>query len=50
MEDTLLLRRGVPAKSNAQLIERLVDVDGSLEREPASVTEVEKRLRLDSRN
>lgn len=37
MEDTLLVRRGVPADSNAQLVERLAAVARSLEREPADV-------------
>ena len=46
MEDTLLLRRGVPAASNAELVERLVAVARSLEREPATVSEVEQRLML----
>ena len=49
MEDTLMLRRGVPAESNAQLVERLAAVARSLEREPASVTEVEERLALPRR-
>jgi 3-keto-5-aminohexanoate cleavage enzyme len=49
MEDTLMLRRGVPATSNAELVERLVAVARSLEREPATVAEVEKRLRLPAR-
>jgi 3-keto-5-aminohexanoate cleavage enzyme len=34
MEDTLLLRRGVPANSNAQLVERLAALARALEREP----------------
>jgi 3-keto-5-aminohexanoate cleavage enzyme len=46
MEDTLMLRRGVPATSNAELVERLVSVARSLEREPATRAEVEERLRL----
>jgi 3-keto-5-aminohexanoate cleavage enzyme len=46
MEDTLLLRRGVPAGSNAQLVERLVTVARALEREPAGITETEQRLSL----
>jgi uncharacterized protein (DUF849 family) len=46
MEDTLLLRRGVPAGSNAELVERLVSVARSLEREPATVAEVEQVLAL----
>jgi 3-keto-5-aminohexanoate cleavage enzyme len=46
MEDTLMLRRGVPAESNAELVERLAGVARSLEREPATTAEVEERLRL----
>jgi uncharacterized protein (DUF849 family) len=46
MEDTLLLRRGVRARSNAQLVERLVGVARSMEREPASVSDTEQRLGL----
>jgi uncharacterized protein (DUF849 family) len=46
MEDTLMLRRGAPAESNAQLVERLASVARSLEREPATVAEVEERLAL----
>ena len=49
MEDTLMLRRGVPAESNAQLVERLAGVARSLEREPAAVGEVEQRLQLPAR-
>ncbi len=48
MEDTLMLRRGVPASSNAELVARLVRVSRALEREPASVTETEQRLALPS--
>jgi uncharacterized protein (DUF849 family) len=46
MEDTLMLRKGVPAESNAQLVERLVAVARALEREPATVAEVESSLAL----
>lgn len=49
MEDTLTLRRGVLAESNAQLVERLVGVSRSLEREPAGVAEVEEQLALPAR-
>ena len=49
MEDTLFLRRGVPAESNAQLVERLVEVTRSLEREPATTTDVEQLLNLPAR-
>ena len=37
MEDTLMLRRGEPAPSNAQLVERLAGVARAIEREPAGV-------------
>jgi len=46
MEDTLTLRRGVPVTSNAQLVERLVSVARSLEREPATVEQTEQLLSL----
>jgi uncharacterized protein (DUF849 family) len=46
MEDTLMLRRGVSASSNAELVQRLVGVARALEREPATVEETEQRLVL----
>ena len=46
MEDTLLLRRGVPATSNAELVGRLVEVARTLELEVAGVADVEETLRL----
>jgi len=46
MEDALMLRRGVPAESNAQLVERLVGVARSLERDVARVAEVEQLLAI----
>ncbi len=46
MEDTLTLDKGVPAASNAQLVERLVRIARSLQREPATVAEVVERLKL----
>jgi uncharacterized protein (DUF849 family) len=46
MEDTLLLRRGVPVTSNAELVERLVAVVRSIERTPASVSEAVDLLSL----
>ena len=49
MEDTLMLRKGVPAQSNAELVERLVGVAHSLEREVAGVAEVEQVLALAGR-
>jgi 3-keto-5-aminohexanoate cleavage enzyme len=41
-----MLRRGVPARSNAELVERLVGVARSLEREIATVADVEELLAL----
>jgi uncharacterized protein (DUF849 family) len=49
MEDTLTLRRGVPVSSNAELVERLVGVARSIEREPSDVLETEERLVLPAR-
>jgi len=46
MEDTLTLEKGVPAASNAQLVERLVRIARSLLKEPATVAEVIERLKL----
>ncbi len=37
MEDTLMLRRGVPAAGNGELVERLAAVARVIEREPATV-------------
>lgn len=49
MEDVLMLRRGVPVESNAQLVERLATLSRALEREPATVAEAEARLGLGRR-
>jgi 3-keto-5-aminohexanoate cleavage enzyme len=46
MEDTLLLRRGVPASSNAKLVTRLAEVARAVEREPATLEEARRRLAL----
>jgi 3-keto-5-aminohexanoate cleavage enzyme len=46
MEDTLMIRRGVSASSNAQLVERLVSVSTAIERPPATVDEVGQLLCL----
>ena len=46
LEDTLVLEPGVPAASNAQLVERLVQIARSVQRRPASVAEVIERLKL----
>lgn len=45
-EDNLYLRRGVLAESNAQLVERVVDLARLLEREPASPVEARQILGL----
>jgi 3-keto-5-aminohexanoate cleavage enzyme len=46
MEDTLMVRRGEPARSNAQLVERLVGISRAIDREPAGVSEAEALLSL----
>jgi 3-keto-5-aminohexanoate cleavage enzyme len=46
MEDTLMLRRGVPAASNAQLVERLVGIARAIEREPADADRARELLSL----
>lgn len=46
MEDTLMVRRGVAAESNAQLVERLVNVARSLEREAAGAARAAELLGL----
>lgn len=47
MEDTLMLRRGVPASGNGELVERLASIANSLERPPANVEEATAMLHLD---
>lgn len=47
MEDTLLLRRGVPASGNRVLVERLARIAVAVERQPAGVEEARKLLSLD---
>ncbi len=49
MEDTLMLRKGVPVSSNAELVQRLVSVTRALDREVANVDETEARLALPKR-
>lgn len=49
MEDTLMVRRGVPATSNRELISRLAELARALDREPASVEAAEAILRLPAR-
>jgi len=46
MEDTLTIRQGVPVESNAQLVERLAAIARALDRELATIDEVEQRLGL----
>lgn len=48
LEDTLVLEPGRPASSNAELVQRLVQIARSLQREPARVAEVIERLKLSS--
>lgn len=48
LEDTLMVRQGVPASSNAELVEQLVGVAKSMNLQPASVDEVVERLKLSS--
>ena len=47
MEDTLMLRRGEPATSNAQLVKRLAGVARAIEREPATTQQTIEMLGLD---
>jgi 3-keto-5-aminohexanoate cleavage enzyme len=47
MEDTLLLRRGVPASGNRVLVERLAAVANAIERRPADVEQARQLLSLD---
>ena len=46
MEDTLMLRRGVPASGNGELVTRLAEIATALERPPASVDEARDLLQL----
>jgi 3-keto-5-aminohexanoate cleavage enzyme len=46
MEDTLMLRRGVPASGNGALVERLAAVARAIEREPATVAQAAASLGL----
>jgi uncharacterized protein (DUF849 family) len=48
MEDTLLMRKGEPAESNAQLVRRLAQVSRALDREPATVSEAIEALALEN--
>jgi 3-keto-5-aminohexanoate cleavage enzyme len=50
MEDTLMLRRGVPATGNADLVARLAQVARSIEREPATVAQTRELLGLEERS
>jgi 3-keto-5-aminohexanoate cleavage enzyme len=46
MEDTLMLRRGVPATGNGELVARLAQIAGALERPPATVEEAAAAFQL----
>jgi 3-keto-5-aminohexanoate cleavage enzyme len=46
MEDTLMLRRGVPASGNGELVARLAQIANALERPPATVEEAAAALQL----
>jgi 3-keto-5-aminohexanoate cleavage enzyme len=46
MEDTLMLRRGEPAESNAQLVRRLVEVARAIDRPPADAAAARESLSL----
>jgi 3-keto-5-aminohexanoate cleavage enzyme len=46
MEDTLMLRRGVPASGNGELVRRLAGISNALERPPATVEEAAAALQL----
>jgi uncharacterized protein (DUF849 family) len=46
LEDTLMLDKGIPASSNAQLVERLVGVARMLRRDPAGPAQAAETLRL----
>lgn len=48
LEGTLFYRRGEPAKSNAQLVERMVRLAREIGREPATVVEAKAILALNS--
>jgi uncharacterized protein (DUF849 family) len=46
LEDTLMLRRGQPARSNAELVERLATIARAIERPVATIAEAESQLAL----
>ncbi len=47
MEDTLMMRRGVPATGNGELVGRLASIAKAVERPPASVEQATAMLGLD---
>ena len=47
MEDTLMLRRGVPATGNGELVGRLASISSAIERPPATVEQATAMLGLD---
>jgi 3-keto-5-aminohexanoate cleavage enzyme len=48
-EDNLYLKKGVPAKSNAEMVEKAVRIAGELDREIASVDDARRILGLPPR-
>jgi 3-keto-5-aminohexanoate cleavage enzyme len=48
MEDTLSMKRGVPATGNEQLVARLAAITRALGREPATIAETADALRLNT--
>jgi 3-keto-5-aminohexanoate cleavage enzyme len=46
MEDTLMLRRGVPAQGNGELVTRLAEVARALDRPSADIEETRGLLGL----
>ena len=49
MEDNVLMRRGEPVRSNAQLVERTVRIANELDRRPATPDEARERFALRGR-
>jgi 3-keto-5-aminohexanoate cleavage enzyme len=46
MEDTLMMRRGVPAVGNGELVGRLASIATAIERPPATVKQATAMLGL----
>jgi 3-keto-5-aminohexanoate cleavage enzyme len=49
MEDNVLMRRGEPVRSNAQLVERTVRIANELDRRPATPGEAREQFALRGR-